>query len=176
MLPVNNEATDENRDQGPLDGTQEPSSTEPLCSESKEEAPIDHAPFAVFSQQGRYISRSFKFIGWYKIDRLQILEPLSQELVDMLMEKWVTKNKYGRRGPRKRDPSSWMESLSCKWAVVQMKKDDEAMRSKGEPKIERREDDHDMPGKNGGQSVNEMLAKMRLEGEGKEVAPEEEET
>ncbi|KAI4672984.1 uncharacterized protein J4E78_001487 [Alternaria triticimaculans] len=176
MLPTSSEVAEEDYEEGSSSGTPEPTATEPLSDHPNERVLIDYSPIAVFSQPVRRGSRSFKFIGWYEIEHLQILEPGSQGLLHMLWDKWKTKDKYGSYVPRQRGSVNWMKSMSYSWAVVQMKKDEEAMSSKGEPKIERREDDEDMPGKNGGQSVNEMLAKMRLEGGGKEVAPEEEET
>ncbi|KAI4962101.1 hypothetical protein J4E86_001133 [Alternaria arbusti] len=176
MLPTSSEVADEDYEEGSSNGTPERTTTEPLSNHHSERVLIDYSPIAVFSQPVRSASRSFKFIGWYEIEHLQILEPGSQGLLHMLWDKWKTKDKYGNYVPRQRGSVNWMKSMSYSWAVVQMKKDEEATMSKGEPKIERREDDEDMSGKNGRQSVNEMLAKMRLEGEGKLLAPEEEKT
>ncbi|KAI4934751.1 hypothetical protein J4E85_002609 [Alternaria conjuncta] len=176
MLPTSSEVADADYEESSSSGTPESTTTEPLPNRHSERVLIDYSPIAVFSQPVPRASRSFKFIGWYEIEHLQILEPGSQGLLHMLWDKWKTKDKYGNYVPRQRGSVNWMKSMSYSWAVVQMKKDKEAMENKGEPKIERRDDNEDMTGESKGQSVNEMLAKMRLEGEGKEVAPKEEET
>jgi len=175
MLPTSSEVADEDYEESSWGGTPEPASTEPLSNRQNERVIIDYSPIAVFSQSVGRSSRSFKFIGWYEIEHLQILKPGSQGLLHMLWDKWKTKDKYGNYVPRQRGSVNWMKSMSYSWAVVQMKKDKEAMSSKGEPKIERRDDYEGMTGEGEKQSVNELLAKMRLEGDGKEVAPEEEE-
>ncbi|KAI4615706.1 hypothetical protein J4E80_006122 [Alternaria sp. BMP 0032] len=175
MLPTISEVANED-DEGSSSGTPEPTTTEPLSDHPNERVLIDYSPIAVFSQPVRRASRSFKFIGWYEIEHLQILKPGSQGLLHMLWDKWKTKDKYGNYVPRQRGSVNWMKSMSYSWAVVQMRKDKEAMESKGEPKIERREDNEGMTGEGEGQSVNELLAKMRLEDESKVVAPEAGET
>jgi hypothetical protein len=53
------------------------------------------------------------------------------------MKKLETVNKYGHVVERKRNASIWVESLSYKWVVVEMEKDQEAVRNKSEPDIER---------------------------------------
>jgi hypothetical protein len=53
------------------------------------------------------------------------------------MKNWETVNKYSRVVERKRDASTWVESLSYKWVVVEMEKDQEAVRTKSEPDIEK---------------------------------------
>jgi len=176
MLPTSSEVADEDYEEGSSSGTPESTTTEPLSNHHSERVLIEYSPIAVFSQPVPRASRSFKFIGWYEIEHLQILEPGSQGLLHMLWDKWKTKDKYGSNVPRQRGSVNWMKSMSYSWAVVQMKKDKEAMSSKGELKIERREDNEGMTGEREGQSVNELLAKMRLEDEGKVVAPEAGET
>ncbi|KAI4639674.1 hypothetical protein J4E93_009028 [Alternaria ventricosa] len=176
MLPTSSELADEDYEESSSSGTLEPATTEPLSDHPNERVLIDYSPIAVFSQPVGRASRSFKFIGWYEIEHLQILKPGSQGLLHMLWDKWNPKDKHGNYVPRQRGSGNWMKSMSYSWAVVQMKKDEEAMSSKGEPKIARRENNEGMTGEGEGQSVNEMLAKMRLEGEAKEVAPKEEET
>lgn len=175
-IPTNSEATDDEQSQNPSNETNEPAATTPSSSQPNEGAPVDRSPIAIFSQPIRRASRSFKFIGWYKIDRLQLLEPESEELIRMLMKKWETVDKYGRVVPRKRGASKWEESMSCKWAVVKMEKDKEATRNKGEPEIERWEEHDHTTGRSGGQSANEMLAEMRFEDGNQEVQHESEKT
>jgi len=174
MLPTNSEAADEDHSEGPSDETPEPTTTEPLFSQPSQRFLMNYSPIAVFSQSNRCAGRSFRFIGWYKID-LQALEPGSLTLIGMVMDKWEAKDEYGNTVLKEEGPSNWMES-SYPWAVARMKKDEEAMRSMGEPEIERTEDNEGMTEESERQSFNEMLAKMRLEGKGKVVAPEEEET
>ncbi|KAI4690238.1 uncharacterized protein J4E84_004422 [Alternaria hordeiaustralica] len=176
MLPTSSEVADEDYEEGSSSGTPEPTTTEPLSDHPNERVLIDYSPIAVFSQVVRRDSRPFKFIGWYEIEHLQILEPGSQGLLHMLWDKWNPKDKHGNYVPRQRGSVNLMKSMSYSWAVVQMKKDEEAMENKGEPKIERMGNTEDMTGDSEGQSVNEMLAQMRLEGEGNVVAPEEGET
>jgi hypothetical protein len=126
-----------------------------------EGAPVDHAPIAIFSQPVCRASRFFKFIGWYKVVRLQLIEPKSEELVRMLTKKWETKDRYGPLVSRQRDAMKWRESVLYRWAVIKMEKDEKSMGEKGEPKIERLAED-ESAGSGTGKSVNEMLAEMRL--------------
>lgn len=107
----------------------------PLPSYPSKGDPINNPPIIIFSKSIRRASRLLKFISWYKIDRVQLLEP--EELVRTLMKKLETVNKYGHVVERKRGASIWVESLSYKWVVVEMEKDQEAVRNKSEPDIER---------------------------------------
>ncbi|KIW79692.1 hypothetical protein Z517_06306 [Fonsecaea pedrosoi CBS 271.37] len=148
-------------------------------------------PIAVFSQVRRTqfdSSRSFKFAGYYRIVRLTFLQPHSPDLVRMLEQKWSLRNpRTGQVRQRQRDAGAWQESLKMKWAVVKFERDEEAMKSLGELKIERLDDDDDQDGggdgeglsggANGGhgrrmsgrkaqrKGVNEMLRELRM-GEG----------
>ncbi|KAF2185763.1 hypothetical protein K469DRAFT_156435 [Zopfia rhizophila CBS 207.26] len=136
---------------------------------SKEGPPVDHPAIAVFEQPHRgHHSRSFRFLGWYRIARIDLLEPHSEALIRMLSKKWEITDKYGSVKHRSRDAKGWQESMSQKWAVLQMEEDKEAMGAKGEPKIERIDEDEEMIGQHGGKSVNDMLAEMRLKDAKKE--------
>jgi hypothetical protein len=97
---------------------------EAIPNPPKEGTPVHHAPIAIFSQPIRRASRSYKYIGWYKIVRLQMIEPESEELVHMLTKKWETKDRYGRVVSKQRDVSKWKESMSYRWAVAKMEKDE----------------------------------------------------
>jgi hypothetical protein len=176
MLPTNSKATDEDRDQGPPNGMQNPTATEPSLRQPKETTVTNHSPIAVFSQPIRHVSRSFKFVGWYKIDHIQILEPLSRELADMLLEKWEEVDKYGYRLPPKRSFSIRLKSVYYKWAVLRMKEDEEATRGKGKPNIERHDQHEGTPEESEGRSFNDMLADMGLEDGNREEESKEKDT
>jgi hypothetical protein len=137
---------------------------EATSGQPRDKIPVDHAPVAIFSQPVRRASRCFKSIGWYRIARLQLIEPESEELVRMLTKKWETKDRYGNVVCRQRDVSKWKESMSYRWAVVKMEKDQKAMEEMGEPKIERLSGEMEKVGGGGAWGVNEMLAEMRLKG------------
>jgi hypothetical protein len=78
---------------------------EAIPNPSKEGTLVSHAAIVIFSQPIRRASRSFKFIGWYKITRLQTIEPESEELVHTLIKIWETKERHGRVVSRQRDVS-----------------------------------------------------------------------
>ncbi|KAI4608028.1 hypothetical protein J4E83_009211 [Alternaria metachromatica] len=137
MLPTTSEVADEDYEAGSSNGTPESTTTEPLSDHTNERVLIDYSPIAVFAQPVGRASQSFKFIGWYEIEHLQILKPGSQGLLHMLWDKWNPKDKHGNYVPRQRGSVNLMKSMSYSWAVVQMKKDKEAMENKGEPKINR---------------------------------------
>jgi hypothetical protein len=118
---------------------------------------------AVFKQDsGKRLTRGYKFDGWYNISKVSFLEPYSEELIRMLEQKWTKKDRYGRVRVEERRGADWNKSLSYRWAVVKLDRDEDADREKGELKIERLPGDMPKsPGKPR-KSVNEMLAEMRL--------------
>jgi hypothetical protein len=175
MLPTNSRAPDEDHNQDPPDGIQNPTAAEPSFRRPKETTVTNHSPIAVFYQPIRHVSRSFKFLGWYKIDHIQTLEPLSRELADMLLEKWEEVDKYGYRLPPKRRFSIRLKSVYHKWAVVSMKKDEEATRSKGNPNIERHDQHEGTPEESEGGSFNDMLADMGREDGNREAESKDKE-
>jgi len=119
---------------------------------------------AVFEQvRGGRRGYSFGFSGWYRIVRTAFLEPNSADLKRMLEQKWQVTDEYGHVAQKERDERYWQLSLSKRWAVVKLEKDEESDRIKGEPKIERVSREHDArQGATGGKSVNELLAEMRV--------------
>ncbi|EOA90540.1 uncharacterized protein SETTUDRAFT_167358 [Exserohilum turcica Et28A] len=119
----------------------EDSSSTSAAQQLKEGFPEDHAPIAMFTQPIRGANRSFQFLGWYKINRLQLLEPGSEDLVRRLSKKWETVDRLGRVVPRQRDLKKWKESMSYRWAVIKMERDEEAEKERGYPKIERIDED-----------------------------------
>lgn len=116
-------------------------------------------PIAVFKQVVKaQAGRSYKFEGWNKIALIDYLEPNSPELVRMLEQKW-TKTKGSKTTQEARSSESWQKSLSLKWAVVKLVKDEVAEAERGVPKIERKlNEEPPQPRK----SVNEMLAELRV--------------
>ncbi|KAF2686826.1 hypothetical protein K458DRAFT_441540 [Lentithecium fluviatile CBS 122367] len=133
---------------GPIESSDLPKEGTPQADTSPSPAEglaVDHSPFTVFTQIHRSeLGRCFKFIGWYKVSRLELLAPRTEGLVRMLNANWT----IGK---------AWEESLLHQWAVVKLEKDDQAMKEKSEPKIERIEDDEE-----GGKNFNELLTEMRL--------------
>lgn len=120
-------------------------------------------PIAVFKQvRGAQRGRSFKFDSWYQIDKLAFLEPKSDELIKMLQQKWTEKNRFGNFKQEERSEEQWKQSLSYRWAVLKLKKDEVAEKEMGVPKVERLpEQDPESP-KVAKKSVNEMLAELRM--------------
>ncbi|KAF2650708.1 hypothetical protein K491DRAFT_730753 [Lophiostoma macrostomum CBS 122681] len=131
----------------------------------REGPPESHSAFPVFAQQingpqGNGV-RSFKFIGWHKIARLEILPPKSAALVHMLSKKWEKVDRYGRVHQRQRNQKGWEDSLKHKWTVVKMVLDEGANEEKGPLEIQRIDQEPEQEN-SGGRSVNEMLAALRM--------------
>ena len=130
---------------------------------SSEGFPVAHPPFAVFEQPYPVKAtgpRSFRFLGWFRVARLDLLEPRSEALVRMLEKKWAVTDRYGNVMQRSRDAKKWEASLAHKWAVVKMERDEVATRVKGEPAIERVEEPALETETKG---VNELLQQLRLD-------------
>ena len=120
-------------------------------------------PIAVFKQMsGKRNTTGYQFEGWYKLERVAFLEPHSAELIRMLEQKWSRTDKTGKTVMIDRNGTEWQKSLSYKWAVVKLAKDEEADKEKGTPDIERFPDPEPAGAGAGRKSVNEMLAEMRL--------------
>ena len=74
----------------------------------------------------------FNFCGYYNIANLQFLQPRSPELIRMLEQKWtLTHPRSGRSFQKSRPKEEWDKSLSFKWAVIKLQKDQEAFASLG---------------------------------------------
>lgn len=97
-------------------------------------------------------------MGWFKIALIDYLEPDSPELVRMIEQKW-TKTKGGKTIQDGRSSESWQKSLSLKWAVVKLVKDEVAEAERGVPKIQRKPDEEPQQPR---KSVNEMLAELHV--------------
>ena len=140
--------------------------TNPIATEGAESEPI--VVFAQMRRSNLAAHRVFKFIGYYRIARLQYLQPKSPELVRMLEQKWtVTNHRTGRKIFKNRDPKGWEESMSMKWAVVKFEKHAEADNERGQPQIEKLEDENgeehtgrSVAGEKKG--VNELLKELRI--------------
>lgn len=119
----------------------------------------------VFEQQNGHrtpTSAMFKFIGYFNLTKMQILEPQTPELVRMQEQKWTRKDKYGRSKPINRNAESWKKSLSQRWAVLGFERDEKATEELRPPQIESsRRGMHDGT-QEGTRSVNDMLKEMRL--------------
>ncbi|WWC60141.1 uncharacterized protein I303_102705 [Kwoniella dejecticola CBS 10117] len=69
-------------------------------------------PIPVFkSWKGRDRRDEFEFIGWWRLEGLEIVEPNTPELKRMMQVKEQARG-YGRNG---RTASAWAESLSARW-------------------------------------------------------------
>ncbi len=124
----------------------------------------ERQPIAVFAQLGRRLThRSFKFLGYYRITRLQFLEPRTPDLEKMLHQKWtITDPRTGKTRQRQREGKGWEKSFSFRWAVVKFEKDEQADKERGEPDIKRIEDEEDYGGGREKKSVNELMKELRV--------------
>ncbi|WWC87716.1 uncharacterized protein L201_002608 [Kwoniella dendrophila CBS 6074] len=91
-------------------------------------------PVPVFkSWRGGDRRDDFEFIGWWKMESLETVEPQSDELKRMMQVKEEAKG-YGRNG---RTASAWAESLSTKWIKLKFARATETLK---EPvKMEKKE-------------------------------------
>lgn len=133
----------------------------------------------VFDQSLDFVSQiasraRFKFLGFYNLERMQILEPKTPELVRMLEQKWTRTNKWGRSRQIERDSKGWQKSLNHSWAILKFTKADVAGVKLSPPKIEIQLNDNRSRGKENEPQmfVNEMLRDLRLQSRAK-VVPEE---
>ena len=109
------------------------------------------------------VIRSFKFLGYYRVARLQFLEPRTPELAKMLDQKWtIVDPRTGRPRARQREGQGWEKSFSLRWAVVKFEKDEEADKVRGKPDIKRLADEEDDGGGGEKKSVNELLKELRV--------------
>lgn len=119
----------------------------------------------VFEQQNGHrtpTSAMFKFIGYFNLTKMQVLEPQTPELVRMQEQKWTRKDKYGRSKPINRNAESWKKSLSQRWAVLGFEKDGKAAEELEPPQIKSTQRGTHDGSQEEGRSVNEMLREMRL--------------
>ena len=159
-----------------------------LLPQEADTAASDESPGGLFAQEIMVFDQSpdfvsqiasrarFKFLGFYNLERMQILEPKSPELVRMLEQKWTRTNKWGRSRQIERDSRGWQKSLNHRWAILKFNKADAAGLKQIPPKIEiQLNDDHSRGKENEPQmSVNEMLRDLRLQSRAK-VPPRGEE-
>lgn len=121
----------------------------------------------IFEQQNghRTVSNAmFRFIGYFNLSKMEVLEPHTPELVRMQEQKWTRTDKYGRPRPINRNAEGWKKSLSQRWAVLKFEKDEEATKELQPPQIKtisnRRGTDNGSGQDRRG--VNELLREMRL--------------
>ncbi|KAL1627579.1 hypothetical protein SLS56_006300 [Neofusicoccum ribis] len=122
-------------------------------------------PVAVFEQVAAGQAASFRFAGYHKIERLQYIEPRSADLVRMLDQKFSIPDRFSRVKTQQRSPESWKRSLEHRWAVIELKKDEEAAKNLPAPDVkiaDVREKRNAGKEKTPQKSVNEMLKEMRL--------------
>ncbi|KAF2160480.1 hypothetical protein M409DRAFT_29101 [Zasmidium cellare ATCC 36951] len=143
--------------------------TRPEESPAEQEEPTKEprTPIAVFKHARKgQVGRFLRFDGWYQIEKLAYLAPESPELVKMLEKKWNKTDRFGNARPQQRSEAQWRESLRHRWAVLKLKKDEDAEKELGVPKIGRLPElDPESP-KVAKKTVNEMLAEMRMGGQG----------
>ncbi|CAK4030626.1 Hypothetical predicted protein [Lecanosticta acicola] len=116
-------------------------------------------PIAVFKQRER--SPFFKFEGSYQIDRLTFLEPKSPGFARMLEHKWTKQDPRGRIKPVQRSGLRREESVSYRWAVITLKKDEVAEKEAGAPKVEKNPDVVPAELKTAKKSVNDGRCRRR---------------
>lgn len=114
---------------------------------------------AVFKQvAGKQRTAGFKFEGWFKVEKVDLLEPQSDAVVKMLKQKWTFTDRNGNTVLGERSKEEWERSMKYRWAVVKLARDEKAEEERGPPKIEKAKS---RPMKEE-KSVNEMLAEMRM--------------
>ena len=113
--------------------------------------PVPHDPTAVFDQKPNRCGfhTRFKFLGWYRVIRIEYLEPYSPGLIQMLDKKWAMVDASGQVRRRERPVSAWQESLGYRWAVLKLQEDEETLKLNGKPSIQK-------------SGVNQILAEMRM--------------
>jgi len=89
------------------------------------------APIAVFYQIGH--SKRFKFDGWYRVVKIDLLQPHSNDLESMLDEKWSFFKFHGRSEHQKNN--YFREGSKKMWAVATFEKDEEANKELQAPAI-----------------------------------------
>lgn len=123
----------------------------------------------VFEQHSDYTSHvasraRFRFLGLYCLEKIQILEPKSPELVRMLEQKWTRTNKWGKSRQIQRDSVAWQKSLGYRWAILKFKAIEGADLQLSLSKIEVSQPENRTRSKENipSMSVNEMLRGLRL--------------
>lgn len=142
--------------------------------EATKAASSPRPPVAVFMQRNRHERRSFTFEGYFRVAKLQFLEPHTEDLARMLDQKWTVVNaRTGYVKHRTRDAQSWQESFKLRWAAVKFEHDKGADRERGKLDIERMDDEDGEEEVEGGsgrgrggarekKGVNELLNELRL--------------
>ena len=106
---------------------------------------------AVFEQKLHTRPARFQFVGYYKVTHVDFLSPRTADLVRMLEQKWIKKDRHGNVGQIEREGEAWKRSLNQTWAVVKFQKDEAAEKAKGT---------FELPEK----SVNQLIQEMRIRG------------
>lgn len=102
---------------------------------ASEEGSVAGAPVAAFKQaHPMQQGRSYIFEAWYRIQKIEFLEPRSPELVRMLKQKFTRVGRNGKVVRKVRSGVRWEESLGLRWAVAKF---GEVKGERGAPGIER---------------------------------------
>jgi len=125
-----------------------------------------HHPIAMFEEA---VGKEFRFIGWYSISHVSIFAPWSQELVEMLEQKFTPLDRYGNPKPAaKLGTDNWMRSMGSEWAAIVFEK----ITGKDVPEPPAIKHVVELETEYRRKSVNEMLAELRLQDkEGVEAEP-----
>lgn len=95
------------------------------------DATVENHEYPLFKEvpfRGVGRGKVFEFDGWWRIVRIDFLEPQSQELISMLDRKFSRPQRKGGFASDHRDQSkarraeAWADSLSRRWAVVLLEK------------------------------------------------------
>ncbi|KAK5058724.1 hypothetical protein LTR84_010988 [Exophiala bonariae] len=127
--------------------------------------PREEVPIAVFHGARSCDRNRMDFDAWYRVSRVQILEPHTAELERMMGQKFsLLHMKHSQDAKTKK----FERSLKRKWAVIKLEKDVQANLKRGKPIIPRLEGKE---GRGSGKTssgsaqtlgVNEMLRILRL--------------
>lgn len=120
-------------------------------------------PIAVFEQVGGKNGR-FEFAGFYEIKRLQFLEPYSDELHRMLLQKFSKVDRDGNVIQQQRSRQAWEASMSHRWAVMKLEKTEDAGLADPEIKVSEVKPTVRKP-RQPKKGVNELLKEIRLKDE-----------
>lgn len=125
----------------------------------------EQVPIAAYKQLQYHTGAVFKFDGYYRIVRLEFLQPRSLELIRMLEQKWSL-NRVGTKTTKTRHRDGWHASLNMRCAVVKFARDDIASQALEPPSIARIDSSDPRfvraTAPKETKSVNELLKELRM--------------
>lgn len=96
-------------------------STSMLCG------PAELRNIMVFEQgHGQMENSGFRFIGYFKVTNIELHEPQSKSLIQMLKKKFTAVDENGSLIQKERLRGKWQRSLTYQWAEVSFAVDDDA--------------------------------------------------